>query len=87
MIETLSERSWLTSPAAPGQLSGDMEQLQRKADFVGSNAGTMLRPGEHVREIVRAPEEWAADLIVIGSARSEPEQHGGAYRFRSRGGR
>jgi nucleotide-binding universal stress UspA family protein len=51
---------------ACSDLGTQLEALQRRARFVGVDSTVMIRLGHPAQQIVRAAQEWHADLIVTG---------------------
>jgi nucleotide-binding universal stress UspA family protein len=51
---------------ACSDLGTQLEALQKRARFVGVESTVMIRLGHPAQQIVRAAQEWHADLIVTG---------------------
>jgi nucleotide-binding universal stress UspA family protein len=51
---------------ACGDFDSQLAELQRRARFAGVESTLMVRLGHPAQQIVRAAQEWHADLIVTG---------------------
>ena len=51
---------------ACSDLCGQLERLQKRAQFAGVESTVMIRLGHPAQQIVRAAQDWHADLIVTG---------------------
>jgi nucleotide-binding universal stress UspA family protein len=53
-------------------LSSQLAQLQKRAQLAGVESTVMIRLGHPAHQIVRAAQEWQADLIVTGRRAAGP---------------
>jgi nucleotide-binding universal stress UspA family protein len=60
---------------ACSDLGTQLETLQKRARFVGVESSIMIRLGHPAQQIVRAAQEWHADLIVTGRRVRGPWAH------------
>ena len=49
-------------------LNAQVEHLERRARFAGLQATAIIGRGRLAREVVRAADDWHADLIIIGES-------------------
>lgn len=56
-------------------LGTQLDTLQKRARFAGVESTVMIRLGHPAQQIVRAAQEWHADLIVTGRRNRQPWAH------------
>jgi nucleotide-binding universal stress UspA family protein len=57
---------------ACADLGSQLARLQKRAQFAGIESTAMIRLGHPAQQIVRAAQDWHADLIVIGRRSEGP---------------